>query len=115
MSMYRNERPNIAIRFISEKNIGRCYNEYTYEIVSLRRVSQKTIHSLRELGLLGCGQEFLIDSPCDGKEAPAGYDTVHCLNDDGTRATNSYTGRLYEPQQEPYYVYRVRNRVDSSD
>jgi len=115
MSRYRNERPNLAIRFVSERNLGRCYNSYTYEITSLSRLSAEKIRALRELGFLGGGQMFDINSSCDGKEEPAGYDMVHCVNDDGTRAVNRYTGKLYERNEVPYFVYRVTNRIDSSD
>lgn len=112
---YKNERPDIAIRFVSERNLGRCYNAYTYKITSLRRLSKEQILGLRELGFLGSGQEFSISSSCDGKEEPAGHDTVHCVEDDGTRAVNPYTGDLYKPNEEPFFVYRVTNRVDSGD
>lgn len=115
MSRYRNERPSLAIRFVSEQNLGRCYNSYTYEITSLRRLSREKIIGLKELGFVGSGQMFNINSQCDGKEEPAGHDTVHCVNDDGTRAVNKYSGKLYEPNEVPYYVYSVTHRVDSSD
>ena len=112
---YNNERPSIAIRFVSERNLGRCYNAYTYKITSLRRLSREQIVGLRELGLLGSGQEFSISSSCDGKEDPTGHDTVYCLNEDGSRAVNTYTAKLYEPREEPFFVYRVTNRIDSGD
>ena len=115
MARYRNERPSLAIRFISERNLGRCYNAYTYEITSLRRLSREKIMGLKELGFVGSGQEFNINSQCDGEEEPGGFDTVHCVDEEGNRAVNQYTGKLYEPNEVPYYVYSVTHRVDSSD
>ena len=113
-SGYKRKRPNVAIFFVKEANLGNCYNAYYYKIVTNNRMSRKTIVSLRELGLLGSGQEFKITSQCDGEEEPAGFDTVECINSDGTPAEN-YLGVPVEPREEPYYVYHIMNRIDSSD
>jgi hypothetical protein len=106
--VYKKERSNMEIKFVRSVNIGRCYNAFYYEITSTRKLTCEQIHGLRKLGFLGYGQEFNVNSQCDGKEEPAGYDTVQCLE-------NGEVVMTYKPLKEPYFVYHVENRVDSSD
>ena len=112
---YKRDRPSIEIRFMGERNLGRCYNGYYYQITSTRRLSSEQIAGLRKLHLLGSGQMFSVNSQCDGKEEPAGHDTVQCVDEEGKVAMNRYSGKLYKPREEPYFVYNTETRVDSSD
>lgn len=74
-------------------------------------------------GIFGAGQEFNILSPCDGKEAPAGFDAVPPVVVDkanhkeipGLVAVNEYSKEPYGPMNSPFYEYRVERRVDSGD
>jgi len=112
----KRERPKIEIRCTGGANLGRCYNAAYYKITSTHRLSREQIIGLRNLHLLGSGQEFRINSQCDGKEEPAGFDTVNMIDTKtGEIAINRYSGKQYEPVDEPYYEYQTETRVDSSD
>ena len=92
MQSYKDVRPLLAIDFLGEKSLGNCYTGYYYTITSRRKLSAQKIEQLRKLHIISDGQEFAIRSECDGTEEPAGYDTLSCVNDDGSEAINKYNG-----------------------
>jgi hypothetical protein len=115
-SIYKRTRPELAIKYLGEKNLGRCYNGFYYMVTSTRRVSEAQITGLRDLHFFTGGQQFGVNSQCDGKEEPAGIDIVKCVDEKtGEPATSPYTGKLYPDREEPYYEYMIEVRVDSSD
>lgn len=74
----------------------------SYKIVSRIKLDMEKLCYLRDMGLLGYGQEFRIHSKCDGtEEIVPQYTTVSPL------------GKDYAPLT--YYVYEISNIVDSSD
>jgi len=118
--VHRNPRPSIAIVCTGGRSLGNCYSESTFEITARRRLERKQIHALWDAGFIGYGQEFGVTSQCDGNEEPAGVDIVPCTVEidgkpTGDAPINPYTGNMYEPYNEPYYVYRTYARVDSGD
>ena len=77
------------IEQVRETNIGRCYNRYDYVIISCKKLSSDKIKQLYNMGLIGWGQEFKIESVCDGTEQ-------------------------YDPDKKGY-EYKCFSNVDSSD
>ena len=73
-----------------------------YRIISERKLDRDDIMALREIGLLGYGQEFTILTPCDGSEKIDPSETIP-----------SPLGKPYVDMQ--FYVYRCYDMVDSSD
>lgn len=113
-------RPDLAIECEGGRNLGNCYNESTWLVTSRRKLKREDIDALKDAGFLGCGQEYVVQSQCDGKESPAGIDKVQCVVMVNGKRTdeppiNSYSNQPYPPHDEPYYAYRVIRRVDSSD
>lgn len=49
---------NITIECTGEQNLGNCYNASYFTVTSKRLLSNQFLYYLKELGLLGCGQEF---------------------------------------------------------
>ena len=116
-AIYKNDRPDLTVKRTGGANLGRCYNATYVTVTSLKRLDKETLQEMRHMGLLvGYGQEFRIHSQCDGKEEPAGFDTVPCIDEEtGEPAVNKYSGKPYEPIEIPYYQYKVEHRVDSGD
>lgn len=117
---YINSRPSISVSFLSTKKLGRCYSEGKYKIVTTNRLSEDKIAALWKAGFLGAGQEWGIQSQCDGKEKPAGYDTLEAFmrDDNGNRLDEppvNYFGEPVKPAQSPYFEYITFYRVDSGD
>lgn len=118
---YPNPRPSLVIERTGGASLGACYDESYWRITSTNRIKKETIRQLFELGLIGFGQEFSIKSQCDGKEPPAGTDTVECVETDQRGNTlpgpaiNPYSGEPYKPYQYPYFVYECVSRCDSGD
>lgn len=81
-------RTLLSIQVTGGANLGRCYNATYFRVTYIHRLSREQILKLREMQLLGYGQEFSIKSQCDGKE---------------------------EPDSAGLYVYDCEDRVDSSD
>ena len=50
--------PILSIIPKGSRELGRCYNEARYEVISNMPLSEDTIRGLRKLGFLGSGQEF---------------------------------------------------------
>lgn len=40
-------------------NLGRCYRASCYEVRSTEKLSYDLIYQLKDMGLFGCGQEFI--------------------------------------------------------
>lgn len=101
--------------------ISNNYSGDTWRITTLYPLKKETILELNKLGLVGFGQEFGVLSQCDGKEQPAGYDTVECveITKSGEMlpgpAINPYSGEPYEAKKLPFYCYECYSRCDSGD
>ena len=76
--VWRNDKPSLAIKFLTSKNLGRCYNSYTYKITSFSKLDGKKIGDLWRAGFLGSGQSYNVKSKCDGNEEPVGFEIVPC-------------------------------------
>ena len=89
--------PKLTITLVEENNLGRCYNEYVYSVVSLSPLSKSAILALRGAGFLGYGQDFWFDEILpDGSKSPV------VEKPDWSR-------------RQPAYTYRCVDRVDSGD
>lgn len=130
-------RPVLAIEAAGGASLGNCYSSMTYRITSQHPLPADKIAALRDLGLLGYGQEYcaryqhadgLVALPTVDKYgamqahvAPSGVDVVQGREfDESGRfvrspGINPYSHKEYEPVEMPYYVYAVERRVDSSD
>lgn len=129
--MYLNPRPLLVIESAGGGNLGRCYSAMSYKVTSKRKLSLAEITNLRESGFLGYGQEFYVNHVNhEGRHVrisglaeiePSGEDVIECSEVDHTGkvvacpATNPYSGQVYTPNKEPYYIYHCESRVDSSD
>lgn len=136
--VYRNPRPQLSIELAGGANLGRCYSATYYRVTSTRPLDAKTIRSLRDAGFLGYGQEFMFHQRLpDGNKArvpdeldwrttkdvaPSGTEMIPCVEVDdrtgeptGNPPVNPYSGKLYEPMEQSYFIYDCESRVDSSD
>jgi hypothetical protein len=134
--VYKHDHPQLSIVHVSERNLGRCYNEHRYRITSMIPLSAKRIRSLREAGFLGCGQEFSFVQRTDKATCkvpedldwrtqyvePSGHYEVQCSEvDDRTGevirvpSVNPYSGKEDQPTKIAYYVYDCVDTIDSSD
>jgi len=118
--VYPKKRPKLVIERLSKKEISNCYEESSWKVTSDYPLKKETIVGLYKLGLVGIGQEFSVISKCDGKEEPAGYDTVECVEVDSNGkalpgpAINPYSDEPYKPHKYAYYEYICISRCDSS-
>lgn len=113
-------KPQLTIKSFAGKNIGRCLNSYSYEIVSRVKLKENQLKALSTSGIISSGQMFYVHSKCDGTEEPFEYENVPCVeyvNGEPQKgpAINPYTGNPYGPSKYSYYKYNVEVRVDSSD
>jgi len=115
-------RPELVIEGTGGGSLGNCYSANGWRVTSVHRLTAETLRGLNALGLLGIGQEFYVNSQADGKEEPAGVDTVPCVVVDkrtGKRldepAINPYSGEPYGSHDYPYFVYDCESRCDSGD
>lgn len=140
--VYRNDRPALTIVNAGGASLGRCYSASYYDVTSTRPLSMEHLIALRDIGFLGCGQEFMAHQVVNeeriavpfkfaewGEEGPqardvpaSGVDKVPCIMVDRRtrevvpgKAINPYSGEEYGPNEQSYYVYRCESRVDSSD
>lgn len=135
--IHKNVRPSLAIESRGGANLGRCYNASYFDVTSLSPLSMEDLLRLRECGFLGYGQEFMAYQVVNGERISvpksldwktkkdvkeSGHDIVPCVMIDRTtrevvpgEAINPYSGKAYEPQPVPFYIYRCESRVDSSD
>lgn len=105
---YMPPRPELTIYREGGNKLGNCYYQHIFIVESTRQLSQENLKDLALAGFLGYGQEFIIDSQCDGKEEPSGWDKLQ--NSDktiGNRQTNTFN--------KPWWSYKIIRRVDSSD
>lgn len=119
--VHRSVRPSLTIEMTSSRSLGHCYTEANYRVTSTRPLTHERLRLLFQAGFLGVGQEFIVNSKCDGTEGPAGFDDVPCIviDDHGNVlpevAINPYSGRPYGSQQQPYFTYETCCRCDSGD
>lgn len=115
------KRPKLVIERTGGGQISNCYSGSTWKITSLYPLKKETILSLYHAGVVGFGQEFGILSQCDGKEKPAGHDTVECVEISRSGevlpgpAINPYSAEPYPDKQLPFYVYECWSKCDSGD
>lgn len=57
--VYRNDRPSLAIVHAGGANLGRCYSASYFTVTSTRPLSMEDLNTLRDIGFLGYGQEFM--------------------------------------------------------
>jgi hypothetical protein len=136
--IYKHDHPQLSIASAGGRNLGRCYNEHYYRIMSLSPLSGKRIRALREAGFLGYGQGFgFSQRKADGTKCavpddldwrtqkdvePTGHHEVPCSEvDDRTGevirvpSINPYSGQEDKPTQIAYYVYDCVDTIDSGD
>ena len=118
--LFISKRPLLTIEDLGEKVLRPCYYEFRYKITSQRKLSQSQIQKLWEANLLGYGQTWGINSPCDGNEEPAGFDLVagtmvNELDEVLDLPPTSYFGKPVSPEKMFYYEYLTYARADSSD
>mgnify|MGYP003351938383 CR=1 FL=1 len=99
MRLYKHSHPELSIVVRAGRRLGNCYNEFSYRVTSLRRLSPKEILALRQAGFLGWGQQFTVtqlmpdgtsrhypmiesDSSTKSKNVPSGYYEVQCSDVD---------------------------------
>lgn len=111
---YKHDRPNLTIERTGGQSLGSCYSASHFRITSSRRLTLAQIRLLEQAGLLGSGQEFLFWSRCNGEEAPAFTEECPCIDEDTGEPAKDYRGKLHKPYVQPYYVYDVERRTDSS-
>ena len=106
--------PSLTVKCIGGRNLGRCYNESTYEVRSDRELKRATIDALYEAGFLGYGQGFSV--------SPVRVETVMVspVVKQGDLVLdeppiNPYTGELYKPAENKVFVYTCVSTCDSSD
>jgi hypothetical protein len=80
----------------------------------------RQLRALFDAGFLGMGQEFSVEGFPNDMEVPAGMDSVPCVTEiNGVAqpgpAINPYSGKAYEPMEQPFYMYKTRCRCDSGD
>ena len=113
-------RPKVAIEYSRGTTRNNTYHRAGYKITSLYRLTKEQITKLWDAGMLGSGQSWGISSQCDGKEEPAGQDTVPCtvIDENGNvldEVAVDYRGVPYGPEPVPYYVYHTYFVCDSGD
>ena len=111
----KGELPKLSIELGPGKKLGHCYYEHSYVITTTSRLPAKSIKALAELNLLGYGQEFIIKSQCDGKEAQAGTFEVQRIDEDTGSPPLDWRRQPERPMTFPYFKYEIIRRVDSSD
>ena len=96
------EKELVKIISFGEKNIGRCYNETTYHVISAYPLTDKHLRGLRDAGFLTNGQEFY---------------TKEILNNGSKVAVAEKADyqRLYSNPPVKEFKYECVVRVDSSD
>ena len=113
-------RPHLTIEVTGGTQLGRCYHETRYRVISRNKLSQEVLVGLSDLGLMPRGQEFGIRSQCDGKEEPGLFEEVPAsvVNDKGERLNEpamGYFGKPMLPVTVGYYIYDCYERTDSGD
>lgn len=122
-------RPNLTIKVVGGRQLGRCYSETTYHVTSLSPLSKEKLTTLWQAGLIGVGQQFncsLLDA--EGKRHPAdtrlssGEDVLNFIEVDSTTrkptgrvAINPYTKKPQIPARMSYYTYECVVTCDSGD
>lgn len=89
--------PFLTIAVESTRNLGRCYNETVYKVMSKSPLSDKMIRSIRSANLIGYGQEF----------------SFYELLPDGSKLM--VQENVSYDRRQPEYTYICTDRVDSSD
>ena len=128
---FLNTRPLLLIEEGPGANLGNCYTSMSYKVTSRHPLTMDTLRTLREVGFLGYGQEFVAyQLDADGKRhsvtgpqsTPTAYDEVQCVDYEDTPfqiltspSINPYSGMPDKPLKMPYFVYVCISRVDSSD
>ena len=114
--------PILTVELQSSVSLGHCYHGSTYKLTVTSRLSKKALHGMYVAGLFGAGQEFRVLSPCDGKEEPAGFETVQAKEYDmatmkvvNESPVNEFSKKPFPTMNEPFYVYLVERRTDSGD
>lgn len=115
-------RPVLVVERTGGAKLGNCYHATYFRVTSADRLTRAKLDALRAAGVLGYGQGFHVKGQCDGKEAPAGVDTVPCSAVDrhtraviSSNAINPYSGKPYGTHDYPYFVYECEDRCDSGD
>jgi len=111
--VYKRTRPRLTVESTGGKNLGNCYGVSFYLVTSTYPLTEDNLKSLFATGAIGYGQEFRHE------ELEKTFDTTPCIGIDGDREIqnpmNPYSGKPYQPIQEPVYQYRIETRCDSGD
>lgn len=100
--------PSFAVFHEKSVNLGRCYNGYHARIESRIKLTGEDIGKLRAAKVLGYGQEFYIHSDMTAEPEVKVYRFT-------PSGINPVGGKAYPEQTRKVFVYRVEDRVDSSD
>lgn len=117
---YPKPRPDLTVEQVYDSSRG-CYHVARFRVTSKFRLTRDKLMALRDLGVLGVGQETSISGTCDGSEAPALIVMSECIayEADGSAvpgpALNPYSGKPYPPTPYDYYIYEAETRCDSGD
>lgn len=106
---------SLTVKCIGGRQLGRCYNESTYEIRADRELNRSTIDALYAAGLLGYGQGFHVQPVRVEVEqvAPVVMCGGRVVADE--EPINRWTGKPYDPTERKVHVYTCVSTCDSSD
>ncbi|NBT36359.1 MAG: hypothetical protein EBT03_12640 [Betaproteobacteria bacterium] len=127
--IWRNPRPTLTVEPAGSRQLGRCYYESTYRVMSTSPLGPEVVEALRKARLVGIGQEFSAHQVlADGRKVavrdvqdPSGEDEVEAIEVDeggkptGRPAVNPYSGNPYPLHKFSFYVYECVTRCDSGD
>ena len=136
--VFRSNTPPLTVHNSGGAKLGNCYNASYYEVTSLHPLSLENLHSLRDAGFLGYGQEFMcqqltaegdfiavprtLDWRTSRDVKPTRVEETPCVMVDRAtgktiegEAINPYSGKPYLPGSTSVYIYRCESRVDSGD
>lgn len=133
----KSEVPLFSVKHLGSRNLGRCFNEVTYEVTLSRKPMDRAMwSSLYTAGIFAGGQSTSVCQTFpDGRTAalpdkvewntkvePSYAELAYPVEvDDLTGAViseapvNKWSGKPCEPSSTPMYTYRVTVQIDSGD
>ena len=100
--------PRLNVVCTGGANIGRCYNASYFTIITAHELTDDDIKTLKNMGVLGSGQEFSTLERNTKKKASEVYGDEYV-----TRRINEYSGKMWASDPD-VYVTKCERRVDSS-
>lgn len=119
---WHNPRPRLAIELVRSWIPRNCVQMSVYRVTSTPfRLTPEQFTKLDAAGFLGSGQSHRLLSQCDGKEAPAFFDSVTCKDFDAAGnlvrdpSLNDKGEPAFPPHDIEVFVYEVERLCDSGD